>query len=816
MEISFAIGGAITSGLLTATARANKQFSALGRVGEDLKKRFSLIEGIEENQKKIQNLSLKLKEAQGKASHLHRQLIDGSSRSTEEQEKLSLSAAKAAEKAHKLNDNIKSLVETNKRYVNEVRKSSGSVASLRAEKQRLGVTIERLNAIQQKSIDIERRKSNLQNIRSDARGRMMDAMALAYVARKPINAMVEGEQSQFRLSTVINVPEQFKKEGVRRAWEVGKEMARSGLTGLNEGMNIQYALNSAGLDAALARSATPVVAGVAKLTGGAEEEVGEILATAYNNLGKQVTGTEAEKFSRLADLATKTQYKFQIRNFGQFGETLKNASPSIATFNVQLEQAYTAAGMLNSAGLQSGTAGTAFNAMLRGLSKGCKEYQPQIVRAKDGTMDLVATLRKIKSDTRFMTTDERAQFLQTLFGDEGLKGVVPLLDKVDEFAEATKDVAEGSKGIVDKGVAEYLQTNKAKIDRMTGSLSILAYSLGGAFAPAVEQGAKVLAAMGDKVTWFTEKYPKATKYIGSFLAGVVAMKVSGAGLKYFFGIFGGGYTNVLAAANNIGRFRLALGGADVGAGPLMKSCLKLWKLFGWLKVGAAKAVTSLVGFVATNPVLFGVIAAVAVLGVIAWKIYKNWDAVKTFFVDMWNAFEARFPQVAAIIKGAIEIILIPLKKLWEGLKAAWEWGKKLLGLDTEGAGHATGAVAAKGKGSRVTKHERARKQAVTPLAAGGFVTSPTLALVGEDGDELVLPLQNRSRTLELLSRAGIFSFGATSGAIGEPVKLNVTNHITIQGNADEAAVNRALARSEKDLERMLARMMNDKRRVSFA
>ena len=93
----------------------------------------------------------------------------------------------------------------------------------------------------------------------------------------------------------------------------------------------------------------------------AEEEVGEILATAYNNLGKQVTGTEAEKFSRFADLATKTQYKFQIRNFGQFGETLKNASPSIATFNVQLEQAYTAAGKgsdidLNFAGEYQSTA----------------------------------------------------------------------------------------------------------------------------------------------------------------------------------------------------------------------------------------------------------------------------------------------------------------------------------------------------------------------------------------------------------------------------------------------------------------------------
>lgn len=40
------------------------------------------------------------------------------------------------------------------------------------------------------------------------------------------------------------------------------------------------------------------------------------------------------------------------------------------------------------------------------------------------------------------------------------------------------------------------------------------------------------------------------------------------------------------------------------------------------------------------------------------------------------------------------------------------------------------------------------------LAAGGIITSPTLALVGEAGPELVLPLTDRKRMLELLRQAG--------------------------------------------------------------
>ncbi len=56
------------------------------------------------------------------------------------------------------------------------------------------------------------------------------------------------------------------------------------------------------------------------------------------------------------------------------------------------------------------------------------------------------------------------------------------------------------------------------------------------------------------------------------------------------------------------------------------------------------------------------------------------------------------------------------------------------------------------------------------LAAGGLIEAPTLALVGEAGPELVLPLTDRPRLLELLTQAGLLGTdGALSGALASAV-----------------------------------------------
>lgn len=58
---------------------------------------------------------------------------------------------------------------------------------------------------------------------------------------------------------------------------------------------------------------------------------------------------------------------------------------------------------------------------------------------------------------------------------------------------------------------------------------------------------------------------------------------------------------------------------------------------------------------------------------------------------------------------------------------------------------------------------------IPELAAGGIVSTPTIALIGEAGPELVLPLNDPARMAELLAQAGIASDAAQSVSSSTPV-----------------------------------------------
>lgn len=72
-------------------------------------------------------------------------------------------------------------------------------------------------------------------------------------------------------------------------------------------------------------------------------------------------------------------------------------------------------------------------------------------------------------------------------------------------------------------------------------------------------------------------------------------------------------------------------------------------------------------------------------------------------------------------------------------------------------------------------------------AEGGFITQPELALIGEKGAELILPLNDRERSMELLSQSGLLENNLSSGSSssGNNVEVNVT--FNLQGTFDEAA-----------------------------
>jgi hypothetical protein len=115
-----------------------------------------------------------------------------------------------------------------------------------------------------------------------------------------------------------------------------------------------------------------------------------------------------------------------------------------------------------------------------------------------------------------------------------------------------------------------------------------------------------------------------------------------------------------------------------------------------------------------------------------------------------NGFTAGFGAAMALVGDAVNGPWGWVMWLWDvsktgftaGFKAtltllgeAWDWIKRLWGGFT---GSVTAAVNQVTGGGQNTGTSGA--QTPTPFQAGGIVTSPTLALVGESGPEAVVPL----------------------------------------------------------------------------
>lgn len=108
-------------------------------------------------------------------------------------------------------------------------------------------------------------------------------------------------------------------------------------------------------------------------------------------------------------------------------------------------------------------------------------------------------------------------------------------------------------------------------------------------------------------------------------------------------------------------------------------------------------------------------------------------------------------------------------------------------------------------------------------ASGGLITSPHLGLVGEAGPEMIIPLTNKSRGMELWQQTGSLLGASRSGSGAGTINIqgspiNITGSTNPQETA--ALVQQAVEQSNENLlsqlPKILSEMQNNSRRTSFA
>ena len=588
------------------------------------------------------------------------------------------------------------------------------------------------------------------------------------------------------------------------------------------------------------------------------EEAGEMMAKWRS--GMNLTQDQVES---LAD-ATNALSNNNAAMAKQVGEALKRYGALGKVAGLTEKQTAAMAATIIGAGAEAEVAATGMNAFMRALTKGGSmtdlqkaafgnlgfdALQLQKDVQKNAPKTIFAVLEAVKTK---LPKELQMQYLTAMFGEEGARAMGPMLANTEKLRENFDLVAESEKyaGSMEKEFLSRSATTSNALELASNAMSYFARAVGDPMLGTLKERALDFVKLGEAAgTWIKENQTlvKWFLYISGvvlscvavfhmlrvafFVLGAPVLKLITTGMKLYEGLLlirGGLSTNTAA----IKAYSFAM---SVWKGGILVAT----KALGGLKV-AATAAGSAMKFMFTNPIGMA-ITAIATLVLAGIYLYKNWDEVKAKLIELWTAFEEKFPGLAATMKniyeGSIKPTIDGIKttfqglisfisgvfsgdwtKAWEGAKTSFsgcfqalpEFAKGPLNLVISLANKAIAGlnslgsftvpdwvpgVGGKSMGINIPQ--------IPTLASGGIATGPSLAMVGEGREpEAILPLSR---------------LGGMMGAGGPSISVNFSPVIQITGaGAVREDVQSGLRAGVADLKRELERLLNSERRLSYA
>lgn len=588
------------------------------------------------------------------------------------------------------------------------------------------------------------------------------------------------------------------------------------------------------------------------------EEAGEMMAKWRS--GMNLTQDQVES---LAD-ATNALSNNNAAMAKQVGEALKRYGALGKVAGLTEKQTAAMAATIIGAGAEAEVAATGMNAFMRALTKGGSmtdlqkaafgnlgfdALQLQKDVQKNAPKTIFAVLEAVKTK---LPKELQMQYLTAMFGEEGARAMGPMLANTEKLRENFDLVAESEKyaGSMEKEFLSRSATTSNALELASNAISYFARAVGDPMLGTLKERALDFVKLGEAAgTWIKENQTLVKWFlsisgvvlscvavfhilrVALFVLGTPILKLITTGMKLYEGLLliRGGLS---ASTRAIKAYSFAM---SIWKGGILLAT----KALGGLKM-AASATGSALKFMFTNPIGLA-ITAIATLVLAGIYLYKNWDEVKAKLVELWTAFEEKFPGLAATMKniyeGSIKPTIDGIKTTFQGLISfisgvfSGDWTKALEGAKTSFAG-CFQALPDFAKGPLNLVISLANKAIaglnslgsfkipdmvpgiggqsvginipeIPMLAAGGIATGPSLAMVGEGREpEAILPLSR---------------LGGMMGAAGPSISVNFSPVIQITGaGAVREDVQAGLRAGVADLKRELERLINSDRRLSYA
>lgn len=433
-------------------------------------------------------------------------------------------------------------------------------------------------------------------------------------------------------------------------------------------LEVQYQLLGADLPAEVARLGSTMASKVATVTRGVPADVSSVMGDAFTMFGDQFGGGVEEKLGAVSDILTRTQQKFKFSTFGDLGDGLKESAAQAVAAQLPFEQTTVALGVLSLAGHAGSRGGTALQAVLRNLPRAAKQFGFETVRTADGALQLGATLQGLKARLDDIDDiDEKNIAIQQAFGEEGSKGLIPMLGRLDQLEAYLADVS--SYDMLDEQHQQQLDAASGRAVILGNNLAALGNVMSSVLLPAVTP---VVVGTTAVASWFGELV-ESSPLLGATLRVVAGAAGILTGAIVVLSLTRWGWSRAKLGALDMGRTIrdttarvTGLNWAAAGTRAMqLGSTLAGWGrgLLGFLSPVKLAAAATWVwnAALAANPIVWvvgAVVAGAALIGGAAYLIYKHWEPIKSFFAGLL---------------GAVLSVFKPAVKAWAAVFTDFSW-----------------------------------------------------------------------------------------------------------------------------------------------
>lgn len=373
---------------------------------------------------------------------------------------------------------------------------------------------------------------------------------------------------------------------------------------------------------------------------------GEDLGTVSTIVADAMTGfgMEAKESTRVADLLTQAANSGTI-GINDLGESFKYIAPVAGSMGLSIEDVTTALSAMSMSGIKGSEAGTSLRGMLTKMVKPTADAAAAmdelgiVLTNSDGSFkSLDQILSEMRGSFSGLTDEQKTYYAATLAGQEGMSGLLSLLNMSQEEYDEIATSMDNAGGVA-KETAEVMGDNlSADVEELMGSLESLAITLASLIVPALRDFVQWLMQLINK---FTALSPETQKTILA-IAGIAAA---------------------------IGPVILIIGKLVTAAGSVVTAFGKIKAAIPAIKVGFAAIKGVIAGISAP------VVAVVAVIATLVAAFKHLWDTNEEFrnnIIGIWNEIKDTLGGFFDAIVEGLNALGFDFENIMDVLKAAWD------------------------------------------------------------------------------------------------------------------------------------------------